>query len=78
MPNGAEPVNRFTLPIPGPVHVGVTTYDAKDPDTFFPPVQPVRPPGGAPSVLLILAGRHGPPVTTPPAPASASCNGSVP
>jgi Sulfatase len=54
MPNGTEPVNRFTLPIPDPVHVGVTTYDAKDPDTFFPPVQPVRPPGGAPNVLLIL------------------------
>jgi arylsulfatase A-like enzyme len=54
MTNDAEPVNRFTLPIPDPVHVGVTTYDAKDPDTFFPPVQPVRPPAGAPNVLLIL------------------------
>jgi arylsulfatase A-like enzyme len=54
MTSHAEPVNRFTLPIPDPVHVGVTTYDAKDPDTFFPPVEQVRPPAGAPNVLLIL------------------------
>jgi len=53
MTSDAEPGNRFTLPIPDPAHVGVTTYDAKDPDTFFT-VQPVRPPAGAPNVLLIL------------------------
>jgi arylsulfatase len=34
--------------------VGVTTYDAKDPDTSFPPIEPLRPPEGAPNVLLIL------------------------
>jgi arylsulfatase A-like enzyme len=34
--------------------VGLTTYDAKDPDTTFPPITPVRPPDGAPNVLLIL------------------------
>jgi hypothetical protein len=43
MTSHAEPVNRFTLPIPDPVRVGVTTYDAKDPDTFFPPGEQVRP-----------------------------------
>ena len=48
------PINRFTLPIPDPVHVGVTNYDAKDPDTSFPPMQPVRPPDGAPNVLLAV------------------------
>ena len=32
----------------------MTTYDAKDPDTSFPPMQPVRSPDGAPNVLLIL------------------------
>jgi hypothetical protein len=37
---------RDVLPIPDPQHVGVTTYDAKDPDTSYPPIQPVRPPEG--------------------------------
>jgi arylsulfatase len=47
-------VKRDVLPIPDPQHVGVTTYDAKDPDTAFPPITPVRPPDGAPNVLVIL------------------------
>jgi hypothetical protein len=54
MTSNGEPANRFTLPVPDPVHVGLTTYDARHPDTSFPPVEPVRPPAGAPSVLLIL------------------------
>jgi len=45
---------RTNLPLPDPQHVGVTTYDAKDPDTAFPPITPLRPPEGAPNVLLIL------------------------
>jgi arylsulfatase len=32
----------------------LTTYDAKDPDTRFPPIEPLRPPSGAPNVLVIL------------------------
>ena len=28
--------SRNNLPIPDPQHVGVTTFDAKDPDTAFP------------------------------------------
>ncbi len=47
-------VRREVLPIPDPQWVGVTTYDAKDPDTKFPPINPVRPPAGAPNVLVIL------------------------
>ena len=47
-------VRREVLPIPDPQWVGVTTYDAKDPDTTFPPINPVRPPAGAPNVLVIL------------------------
>jgi arylsulfatase len=47
-------VKRDVLPIPDPQYVGVTTYDAKDPDTVFPPITPVRPPDGAPNVLVIL------------------------
>ena len=35
-------------------HVGLTTYDAKDPDTSYPPIKDVRPPEGAPNVLVIL------------------------
>ena len=46
--------SRSNLPIPDPQHVGLTTYDAKDPDTAFPPIEPLRPPEGAPNVLLIL------------------------
>src|SRR5687767_8016612 len=50
----AEATPRSNLPIPDRAHVGLTTYDAKDPDTAFPPIQPLRPPEGAPNVLVIL------------------------
>ena len=33
---------------------GLITYDAKDPDTAFPPIEPLRPPEGAPNVLVVL------------------------
>jgi arylsulfatase A-like enzyme len=45
---------RTVLPIPDRPHIGLTTYDAKDPDTSFPPIEPLRPPEGAPNVLVIL------------------------
>ena len=47
-------LGRQNLPIPDPHWIGVTTYDAKDPDTKFPPIEPVRPPDGAPNVLIVL------------------------
>jgi arylsulfatase len=47
-------VSRTVLPIPVQPHVGLTTYDAKDPDTSFPPIREMRPPKGAPNVLVIL------------------------
>jgi arylsulfatase len=50
----ADSRSRANLPIPDPQHVGVTTYDAKDPDTAFPAIERLRPPEGAPNVLLIL------------------------
>ena len=50
----ADSVRRDVLPIPDPQHVGVTTYEAKDPATKFPPITPLRPPKGAPNVLIIL------------------------
>ena len=48
------PVRRDILPIPDPQHVGLTTYDAKDPDTTYPPITMLRPPAGAPNVLIVL------------------------
>ncbi len=49
-----EQPQRQVLPIPDQQHVGITTYDAKDPATAFPPIEPLRPPEGAPNVLVIL------------------------
>jgi arylsulfatase A-like enzyme len=45
---------RRVLPIPDIPPVGLTTYDAKDPDTSYPPILPLRPPAGAPNVLVVL------------------------
>jgi arylsulfatase len=50
----APEISRSVLPIPQRGHVGLTTYDAKDPDTAFPPITPLRPPEGAPNVLIVL------------------------
>jgi arylsulfatase A-like enzyme len=47
-------VRRDILPIPDVTHVGLTTYDAKDPDTGYPPIKDVRPPATAPNVVVIL------------------------
>jgi arylsulfatase A-like enzyme len=49
-----EGVPRGVLPIPDRKQVGLTTFDAKDPDTSYPPIRPLRPPAGAPNVLLVL------------------------
>ena len=45
---------REILPIPDVPPAGLTTFDAKDPDTAYPPIVPLRPPKGAPNVLIIL------------------------
>ena len=45
---------RGVLPIPDRQHLGLLTYDAKDPDTSFPPIEPLLPPKGAPNVLVVL------------------------
>ncbi|HEX7879568.1 MAG TPA: arylsulfatase [Candidatus Eisenbacteria bacterium] len=49
-----DQVSRTVLPIPDRPHVGLTTFDAKDPDTKYPPIRELRPPEGAPNVLVIL------------------------
>ncbi|HSY98278.1 MAG TPA: arylsulfatase [Terriglobales bacterium] len=46
--------DRTILPIPDRQHIGLTTYDAKDPNSKFPPIQPLRPPKDAPNVLIVL------------------------
>lgn len=52
--SGHDTVNRTHLPIPSKPRSGLITYDAKDPDCAFPPIEQLRPPAGAPNVLLIL------------------------
>ncbi|MDN5934396.1 MAG: sulfatase-like hydrolase/transferase, partial [Pseudonocardia sp.] len=68
-----DQVQREVLPIPNRAPVGLTTFDAKDPDTSFPPITPLRPPTGAPNVLVVMlddvgfgaASAFGGPVATP-------------
>src|SRR6187401_2628414 len=66
-------LHRNVLPIPDVKPVGLTTYDAKDPDTSYPPIEPVRARDGAPNVLIVLlddvgfgaASAFGGPISTP-------------
>ena len=53
-PQTEPPVRRDALPIPDTQHVDLTTYDAKDPNTSYPPITMLRPPKGAPNVLIVL------------------------
>jgi arylsulfatase A-like enzyme len=45
---------REHLPIPDQQYAGPVYEDAKDPGAKFPPIEPLRPPDGAPNVLIIL------------------------
>jgi arylsulfatase len=45
---------RTMLPIPDRPATGLTTYDAKDPETAYPPIEPLLPPPGAPNVVVVL------------------------
>jgi arylsulfatase len=75
MTKDRDDLGREILPIPDRPHTGLVTYDAKDPDTSFPPIEPLRPPTGAPNVLIVLlddvgfgaASAFGGPVSTPTA-----------
>src|SRR5215468_10874925 len=53
-PSPGDALQREILPIPDRPHVGVTTYNAREPETRIPPIVPLRPPAGAPNVLVIL------------------------
>src|SRR5271170_2065150 len=71
--SGQDKIQRSILPIPDLQYVGLTTYDAKDPDTKFPPITNLRPPAGAPNVLIVLiddcgfgaSSAFGGPISTP-------------
>src|SRR6059036_849139 len=45
---------RDVLPVPDRPHAGDLPLDAKDPAAMFPPIEPLRPPKGAPNVLIVL------------------------
>ncbi len=45
---------RKILPMPDPVYEGELPFDARDPSATFPPIAPLRPPAGAPNVLVVL------------------------
>jgi len=45
---------REILPFPDRPQIGPTTFDAKDPESKYPPIEPLRPPDGAPNVLVVL------------------------
>jgi hypothetical protein len=45
---------RDVLPIPDPTPDPPTIVDAKDPEATFPPIEQLRPPAGAPNVLIVL------------------------
>src|SRR4051794_30792685 len=70
-----ETISRAILPIPDPQYVGLTTFDARDPETAHPPIVPLRPPAGAPNVLIVLiddagfasSSAFGGPINTPTA-----------
>ncbi|MFD8971378.1 arylsulfatase [Streptomyces sp. NPDC059593] len=47
-------IHRQILPIPDVNRPGPITYDAKDPDTSFPPIRPLMPPKQAPNMMVIM------------------------
>jgi arylsulfatase A-like enzyme len=75
-----DEVKRDVLPIPDRPYEGPITYDAKDPDTSFVPIEQLRPPAEAPNVLVVLlddvgfaaSSAFGGPCATPVAEALAS------
>jgi hypothetical protein len=69
-----DDVQREVLPIPDRPYAGAVVYEAKDPAATFPPITPLRPPAGAPNVLVVLlddvgfgaSSAFGGPVNMPP------------
>ena len=49
-----EEIARDHLPLPDRPYDGPLPFDAKDPEAKFTPIEPLRPPAGAPNVLIVL------------------------
>jgi arylsulfatase len=47
-------LDRTHLPMPNTSRAGSVVYDAKSPDAKYPPIEQLRPPKGAPNVLIVL------------------------
>jgi arylsulfatase A-like enzyme len=75
MPGETDTTPRQALPIADRTMPHLTTYDARDPDTSFEPIRRLRPPSGAPNVLIVLlddvgfgaSSAFGGPINTPTA-----------
>jgi len=52
--SGEDKKHRSHLPMPNTERTQFIAYDAKDPDSKNPPIPQLRPPKGAPNVLVIL------------------------
>ncbi|MCW4000752.1 MAG: arylsulfatase [Candidatus Bathyarchaeota archaeon] len=73
-------IQRGVLPIPDFPYKGLIVYDAKSADAKFPPIKPIRPPKGAPNIVLVLlddvgfgaSSAFGGPINTPVAEALAT------
>ena len=68
-------IGRHILPIPDVRQPATAVLDARAPEASFPPIEPLRPPSGAPNVLVVLlddvgfgaSSAFGGPCTTPTA-----------
>jgi arylsulfatase A-like enzyme len=52
--NSENKKHRSHLPMPNTQRPHFIAYEAKDPDSKFPPIEQLRPPKGAPNVLVVL------------------------
>jgi hypothetical protein len=49
-----EAKHRAHLPMSNTIRASSIVYDAKDPEATFPPIETLRPPEGAPNVVIFL------------------------
>jgi len=52
--NAQDKKHRSHLPMPNTQQPRFIAYDAKDPDSNFAPIEQLRPPEGAPNILIVL------------------------
>jgi arylsulfatase A-like enzyme len=52
--NDVDKKHRSHLPMQNTLRSRFVAYDAKDPDSKFPPIEQLRPPKGAPNVVIVL------------------------